>query len=138
MCDEHTHASHVLPRLSAAADAAGRATPRVIAGLPVAVCDDVVSGKEIAEQRFGMYRHMPNYARMLELGESGSPSEVAVIGNEEQVTERLASYEASGVTDLAAMTFAVGGDRSERAENAERTKQLLAKLARDARAQSLG
>ena len=129
MCDEYTHSTHVLPKLSAAAEAAGRQTPRVIAGLPVAVCDDNAEGKAIAEQKFGMYRHMPNYARMLELGESGSPSEVAVIGTEEQVTERLASYEASGVTDLAAMTFAVGNDDAERNESLERTRQLLAKLA---------
>ncbi len=129
MCDEHTHATHVVPRLTAAADAAERAVPRVIAGLPVAVCDDRARGMETAEHRYGMYRHMPNYARMLELGESGSPSGVAVIGTEEQVTERLASYAASGVTDLAAMTFAVGDTPEERAENAERTRRLLAQLA---------
>ncbi len=133
MCDEYTHSTHVLPKLSAAAQAAERPTPRVIAGLPLAVCDDSSKGKEVAELKFGMYRHMPNYARMLELGESGSPSEVAVIGNEEQVTERLASYEASGVTDLAAMTFAVGDSDGERSESAERTRQLLAKLARSNR-----
>ena len=129
MCDESTHRTHVLPRLGAAAESVGRETPRVIAGLPVAVCDDVAKGKEIAEQKYGMYRHMPNYARVLELGESGSPSEVAVIGNEEQVTERLGSYADSGVTDLAAMCFAVGNDDAERAESAERTRSLLARLA---------
>ena len=129
MCDEHTHATHVLPRLSAAAESAGRAVPRVIAGLPVAVCDNSAKGKEVAELKFGMYRHMPNYARMLELGESGSPAEVAVIGTEQEVADRLASYEASGVTDLAAMTFAVGASDDERTENAERTRQLLANLA---------
>ena len=134
MCDEHTHATHVVPRLSAAAAAVDRPTPRVIAGLPVAVCDDTTKGKAIAESKFGMYRQMPNYARMLELGESGSPSEVAIIGTEEHVTERLASYEASGVTDLAAMTFAVGDDDLERSESAERTRQLLAQLARSNRA----
>ena len=133
MCDEHTHSTHVLPRLSRAAEAVGRPTPRVIAGLPVAVCDDTEKGKAIAESKFGMYRMMPNYARMLELGTSGSPSGVAIIGNEDQVTERIASYEASGVTDLAAMTFAVGDSEGERAESAERTRQLLARLARAGR-----
>jgi 5,10-methylenetetrahydromethanopterin reductase len=136
MCDEQTHAGHVLPRLSAAAEAVGRRTPRVIAGLPVAVCDDRDKGKAVAEHKFGMYRHMPNYARMLELGESGSPSEVAVIGTEQQVTDRLKSYEAAGVTDLAAMTFAVGDDRAERSVSAQRTRELLAELARTNRAQS--
>jgi F420-dependent oxidoreductase-like protein len=128
MADEHTHASHVLPRLAAAASAVGRPTPRVIAGLPVAVCDDRALGLEIAERNYGMYRHMENYARMLELGESGSPGEVAIIGTEAQVAERLRSYEDSGVTDLAAMTFAVGADAAESARNLQRTRDLLATL----------
>lgn len=133
MCDEHTHATHVLPKLSAAAAGVGRPTPRVIAGLPVAVCDNAAKGKAVADSKFDMYRHIPNYARMLELGESGSPSEVAIIGTEDQVAERIASYEASGVTDLSAMMFAVGDDDAERSENLERTRQLLAKLARENR-----
>ena len=130
MCDEHTHATHVLPRLTAAAVAAGRAVPRVIAGLPFAVCSDRAEGMAVAEQKFGMYRHMPNYARMLELGESGSPAEVAVIGTEAQVVERLHSFAESGVTDLAAMTFAVGANDAERERNRRRTLELLATLAR--------
>jgi alkanesulfonate monooxygenase SsuD/methylene tetrahydromethanopterin reductase-like flavin-dependent oxidoreductase (luciferase family) len=128
MCDEHTHATHVLPRLSAAAEAVGRPVPRVIAGLPFAVCSDRDEGMAVAEQKFGMYRHMPNYARMLELGESGSPAEVAVIGTEAQVIERLRSFEDSGVTDLAAMTFSVGVDAAEKERNRQRTLDVLAQL----------
>jgi F420-dependent oxidoreductase-like protein len=129
MADEHTHATHVVPRLAAAAAAIGRPTPRVIAGLPVAVCDDRSLGLEVAEANYGMYRHMENYARMLELGESGSPGEVAIIGTEAQVAARVRSYEDAGVTDLAAMTFAVGGDDAERGRNLARTRELLAALA---------
>ena len=128
MADEHTHATHVVPRLAAAAAAVGRPTPRVIAGLPVAVCDDRSLGLEVAEANYGMYRHMENYARMLELGEAGSPGEVAIIGTEAQVAARLRSYEDAGVTDLAAMTFAVGADRSEQERNLTRTRELLATL----------
>lgn len=128
MADEHTHATHVVPRLSAAAAAVGRDTPRVIAGLPVAVCDDRALGLEVAETNYGMYRHMENYARMLDLGEAGSPGEVAIIGTEAQVAARLRSYEDAGVTDLAAMTFAVGADRSEQERNLTRTRELLATL----------
>ncbi len=129
MADEHTHATHVVPRLASAAAAVGRPTPRVIAGLPVAVCDDRSLGLEVAEANYGMYRHMENYARMLELGESGSPGEVAIIGTEAQVAARIRSYEDAGVTDLAAMTFAVGADDAERTRNLARTRELLAALA---------
>lgn len=133
MGDEHTHRTHVVPRLRAAADAVGRPMPRVIAGLPVAVCDDLDAGLATAERRYGMYREIPTYARMLARGESDGPAGVAVIGTEEQVTERLASYEDSGVTDLAAMCFAVGEDDAARAESERRTLELLARLARENR-----
>lgn len=52
--------------------------------------------------------------RMLERDESGSPSEVAVIGTEQRVADRLGSYGDAGVTDLAAMVFAVGDDAAQR------------------------
>ena len=35
------------------------------------------------------------------------------MGTEEQVVERLRSYEAAGVTDLCAMTFPVGADADD-------------------------
>ena len=71
MCDEHTHATHVVPRLSTAAESVGRPTPRVIAGLPVTVCSDRDEGLEVAAKRYAMYREIPTYARVLALGESG-------------------------------------------------------------------
>jgi alkanesulfonate monooxygenase SsuD/methylene tetrahydromethanopterin reductase-like flavin-dependent oxidoreductase (luciferase family) len=77
-----------------------------------------------------MYREIPTYARVLALGETGAPEQVAVIGTEEEVAARLASYADVGVTDLAAMTFGVGADRSQRAANHDRTLALLADLAR--------
>lgn len=129
MGDEHTHRTHVVPRLRAAAEAVGRPMPRVIAGLPVAVCDDRAKGIETAERRYGMYRQIPTYARMLALGESGAPSGVAVIGTEDEVVERLASYADAGVTDLAAMCFAVGDDETERSESAQRTLDVLVRAA---------
>lgn len=129
MGDEHTHRSHVVPRMRAAADAVGRPMPRVIAGLPFAVCDDADAGRAVAERRYGMYREIPTYARMLARNESGSPADVAIIGTEEQVIERIASYEDAGVTDLAAMCFAIGSDDTERSENLERTHRLLARVA---------
>lgn len=135
MGDEHTHRTHVVPRLAAAAESVGRPTPRVVAGLPFAVCDDATKGREIAERRYGMYRHIPTYARMLARGESDSPADVAIIGDEQQVIDRIGSYENAGVTDLAAMCFAVGDDDSERAESEMRTRALLARVASESRTQ---
>src|ERR1700704_819504 len=40
MADERAIGSHVVPHLTSAAKAAGRPAPRIVAGIPVCVCDD--------------------------------------------------------------------------------------------------
>ncbi|HZP29029.1 MAG TPA: TIGR03564 family F420-dependent LLM class oxidoreductase [Acidimicrobiia bacterium] len=126
MGDERAHAEHVVPRITAAAAEAGRPAPRVVAGLPIAVCDDADEGRERAARLFAAYEQIPTYRRMLDRGDAGSPAEVSVIGTEEQVTKRLQSYRDAGVTDLAAAVFAVGDDREA---SRRRTRDLLASLA---------
>jgi F420-dependent oxidoreductase-like protein len=126
MADERAHAEHVVPRINAAADEAGRPAPRVVAGLPVAVCDDADEGRERAARLFSVYEQIPTYRRILDRGETGTPAEVSIIGTEEQVTRRLQSYRDAGVTDLAAAVFAVGSDRDA---SRRRTRELLASVA---------
>ena len=128
MGDERTHAEHVLPRLSAAAAGVGRPTPRIIAGLPIAVCDDADQARATAEKTFGMYDQIPTYKRMLDHGDAGSPGGVAVVGTESQVAQRLQGFESAGVTDLCAMVFAVGDDHASKAASVARTKVFLATL----------
>jgi len=131
MGDERTHAEHVLPRLEAAARAAGRPTPRVIAGLPVAVCDDAAEGRAAADRRYTIYQQIPTYARMLARGDAKSPADVSVVGSEAQVAARLRSYASAGVSDLCAMVFGVGSDAAARTRSRRRTEQCLAALARE-------
>jgi len=123
MGDERTHGDYVVPRLQQAARRAGRPMPRVIAGLPIAVCDDVDEGRRRAETIYGRYGQIPAYARMLARGEAKTPAEVALVGDERHITSRLEAYESAGVSDLCAMVFAIGPD------GRERTEQLLASLA---------
>ena len=47
--------THVAPRLRAAASAAGRPSPRIVAGLPVAVHDDVDEARQAAAAMFAGY-----------------------------------------------------------------------------------
>ena len=126
MGDERAHAEYVVPRITAAAADAGRPAPRVVAGLPVAVCDDADEGRTRAARLFAAYEQIPTYRRILDRGETRTPAEVSVIGTEEQVAKRLQSYRDAGVTDLAAAVFAVGDDR---VASRRRTRELLASLA---------
>ena len=126
MADVRATAEHVVPRITKAAADAGRPSPRIVAGLPVAVCDDEDAGRERAGTLFQVYEHIPAYRRMLDHGDAASPAKVAVVGDERAVERQLRSLADAGVTDLCAAIFAVGDDR---AASHVRTNAFLASLA---------
>jgi alkanesulfonate monooxygenase SsuD/methylene tetrahydromethanopterin reductase-like flavin-dependent oxidoreductase (luciferase family) len=118
--------SHVAPRISAAAEKAGRPAPRIVAGLPVAVHDDVDAARAAAGEQFSAYGTLPNYQRILSHGGVTSPAEAALVGDEDAVTEQVEALFAAGATDVWAAPFPVGEDRSG---SRRRTRALLAQLA---------
>jgi len=126
MTDERSVAEHIVAHLSAGATDAGRPAPRVVAGLPIAVCDDAAVGRERAARIFSVYESIPTYQRILATGDARGPADVAIVGTEAQVRARLESFRDAGVTDLAATVFAVGDDRET---SLRRTHELLASLA---------
>ena len=120
---------HVAPRLRAAATATGRPAPRIVAGLPVAVHDDVAEARATAEQLFAHYGTLPNYRRILEHGSAAGPAEAAIVGNESSVAAQVDALFAAGATDVWAAPFPVGTDRDARAASRTRTRALLRELA---------
>jgi F420-dependent oxidoreductase-like protein len=126
MTDERSVAEHVVPQLVDGAMETGRPAPRVVAGLPIAVCDDADLARERAARVFSVYEAIPTYQRILATGDAAGPADVAVVGTEAEVTARLESFRDAGVTDLAATVFAVGDDR---VASLRRTHELLATLA---------
>jgi F420-dependent oxidoreductase-like protein len=118
--------SHVAPRITAAAAAAGRPAPRVVAGLPVAVHDDEAEAREVAAGMFAGYGVLPNYRRILDLGGAAGPADAAVVGDETSVTAQVEALFAAGATDVWAAPFPVGDDRSA---SRRRTRTLLKELA---------
>jgi 5,10-methylenetetrahydromethanopterin reductase len=127
--NERAVAEHIVPGIVAGAESAGRPTPRVVVGLPVAVCDDAEDGRDRAAKLFEAYLNIPTYQRVLARGgDDTTPADVAVIGTEAEVTARLRSYADAGATDLCATALGLGPDReaSQRA-----TIELLASLGPD-------
>ncbi len=127
MANAHAVARHVAPLIRAAADAADRETPRIVAGLPVAVHDDVDEARETAAKQFAMYGTLPNYRRILDHGGADGPADAAIVGNEAAVTAQIEAMFAAGATDMWAAIFPVGGDREG---SRSRTRALLQELAR--------
>ena len=118
--------SHVRPRICAAADAAGRPSPRIVAGLPVAVHDDVEEARTVAADKYESYGTAPNYQRILALGGLSTPADAAIVGDEDSVTAQIEALFEAGATDVWAAPFAVGNDtRGSR----KRTNALLRHLA---------
>ena len=119
--------THVAPKLHAAAAAAGRPAPRIVAGLPVAVHDDIAEARAAASASSSMYAQMENYTRILEIGGVGAPADAAIVGNEASVASQLQSLLDAGATDIWAAVFPVGDDRRA---STRRSKDLLQELVR--------
>jgi F420-dependent oxidoreductase-like protein len=130
MADERAIGEHVLPRVTKAAAEVGRPSPRIVAGVPVALCtsDEVADARAWANQVLGHAEYSPNYQRLLEHGDATDVGDVLAAGDESAVVDRLRSFRDAGVTDLAVRVLPLGEDRGARIESRERVTRLLASL----------
>jgi F420-dependent oxidoreductase-like protein len=113
---------HVAPRLNQAAEEAGRGRPRIVCGLPVAVCDDAAQAREVAAKFFVIYGSLPSYRAMLDREGAAGPADVAIVGTEDEVREQLAALAEAGVTDFLAAPFPADADS---ASSLSRTRAFL-------------
>lgn len=130
MADERAIGDHVVPRITTAAGRAGRPAPRIVAGVPVALCsnDQTDGARAYASEVLGHADFSPNYVRLLEHGDSADVGDTMAAGDESAVLARLLSYRDAGVTDLAARIVPLGGDATERAASRRRTQEFLSSL----------
>ena len=108
MAGSKTLAEHIVPTLREAASKAGRPEPRVVAGLPVVLTRDEDAARALLDKLFAMYPNLPSYKAMLEReGANSMPSDIALIGDESALRDKIQALEDSGVTDLGAAVVAV-------------------------------
>jgi len=130
MADERAIGEHVAPRINAAAEAAGRGRPRVVAGIPVTLCApaDVDDARAHASEVLGHAHLSPNYVRLLEHGDAEDVGDTMAAGDETAVRQSLQRYCDAGVTDLAARVVPIGADAAARRASRDRTMEFLATL----------
>ena len=130
MADERAIGEHVAPRINAAAEAAGRGRPRVVAGIPVTLCapGDVEDARAHASEVLGHAHLSPNYLRLLEHGDAEDVGDTMAAGDEAAVLKGLLRYRDAGVTDLAARIVPLGADGAARRASRDRTMDFLATL----------
>ena len=122
MTGPKTLKSHIIPSITAAAHAAGRPAPRVVAALPVVVTDDPDAARERCAKAFEMYGFLPSYRAMLDREGAEGPADVAIVGDEDTVRSQITALAGIGVTEFVAV------EAGKRGAESERTRELLRSL----------
>jgi 5,10-methylenetetrahydromethanopterin reductase len=123
--DDEALRSHVVPRITAAATAAGRPAPRIVSAIPFAVADEQEARAQAAKS-FTAYTQIPTYQRILARGAGGDPSDVVLVGTVAHIVDTVRRWRDLGVTDLVAAPFPVGDDHHD---SLRRSRDGLAEIA---------
>ncbi|MFI6937847.1 LLM class F420-dependent oxidoreductase [Streptomyces sp. NPDC050418] len=118
-------AEHIVPVITAAAAAAGRPAPRIVAFVPGVVTADAEAVRETATEAFAFYERIPSYQRVIELSGATRAADLAVIGDEETVAAEVRRYREAGATEVVFTATGLGGEADR-----HRTWKLLGELAR--------
>jgi alkanesulfonate monooxygenase SsuD/methylene tetrahydromethanopterin reductase-like flavin-dependent oxidoreductase (luciferase family) len=114
----------IVPAVTAAAEAAGRPAPRIVAFVPGVVTADAEAVRETATEALAFYERVPSYQRVIGLSGGTRAADLAVIGDEETVAAGVRRYREAGATEVVFTTTDLGGEADRR-----RTWKLLGELA---------
>jgi F420-dependent oxidoreductase-like protein len=112
----------IVPTITAAANDAGRPSPRIVVALPCCVTDDEGAGRAKAAEQLRGYGDIPVYRAVLDREGAAGPGDIAIVGDERAVTEQLQHLAATGATDYMAIPCGTADDRA-------RTRAHLSTLA---------
>ena len=115
--------THIVPTINAAAEAADRPAPEVIAALPVCVTEDRDGARQRAAAVFEIYGSLPSYRAMLDREGATGPEDIAITGTEAEVVDRISALADVGVTEFAAVEFP--GNEDEAVATRAAIKSLL-------------
>ena len=114
---------HIVPTITAAAEAAGRPAPRIAASLPICVTSHSNAVRASIATNMGYYGSLPSYRAMFDREGVNGPADVAIVGSRAEVTDRIRGMAAAGVTDFSPNIFGV--DPDERAATRDLLRSLL-------------
>jgi F420-dependent oxidoreductase-like protein len=115
---------HLVPAVTAAAEAAGRPKPQVVAIVAGVVTSDVDAVRDTAARQMAFFDQVPSYRRVVELERADRAADVAVIGDEETVAAQVRRYFDAGATEVVFTQTNMAGEAGRL-----RTWQLLGELA---------
>ncbi|WP_405902236.1 TIGR03564 family F420-dependent LLM class oxidoreductase [Streptomyces sp. NBC_00656] len=117
-------AEHIVPAVTAAAEAAGRPAPRIVTLVHGVVTATPDAARRTATEQLAFYEQFPSYARAVELSGARRAGDVAVIGDERTVAAEVRRYRDAGATEVVFAGTDLAGEADRR-----RTWELLGELA---------
>lgn len=114
MVGPQTLETFTIPSLLAAAAASGRNAPRVVAGLPIVVSNQVDQARAVIAKELEIYGMMPSYRGMLDREGAAGPADVALVGDEKALRGEINRLRDIGVTDFNAAIVPVAEGDLER------------------------
>ena len=120
-------AKQIKPALDAAAEAADRPAPRIVASVPVCVTKQADAVREVIGGVLAGYNDLPSYRGVMDAEGADGPADVSIVGNDDEVRAGLAAFAEAGATDFAALEFFTDADEIAA------TRALLQEVAADER-----
>ena len=96
MVGPKTMEEHIIPSFQAA----GKADPAVVAGMPIVLTTNVDAAKEKIAQNLTVYGQLPSYRAMLDREGAAGPADIAIVGDENQLRGQIKRFQDMGVTDF--------------------------------------
>ncbi len=106
--------NYIIPGITAAAEEAGRPSPRIVAGFPVLLTKNKAAAHELVTKAFAVYAGVPSYRAMLDREGARGIEDIALIGEEGELTPQLDRLASMGVTDLLVMPIETTPGEMER------------------------
>ena len=109
MTGPKTIEEHIAPLINAAANEAGKPTPRIVCGLPICLTNDAEGAREMIGKSLEIYGMLPSYRAMLDREGVSGPAELSIVGDEATLRASIARLRDAGVTDFSAAVIAADG-----------------------------
>jgi alkanesulfonate monooxygenase SsuD/methylene tetrahydromethanopterin reductase-like flavin-dependent oxidoreductase (luciferase family) len=107
--------THIISRISSAAQESGHPAPRIVAGgLPIALVDDVEGARATIAKDYAGYLDLPSYRAMFEREGVKGAGDIAIVGDSTELTESLSHLADIGVTDFMVSPTPAGEDAVDR------------------------
>ena len=108
--------THIAPRITDAAAAAGRPAPAIVCSIPVWVTDDPGPARDFLATILADYATLPSYRAVMDIEGVEGLGDLSIVGSEEAVRDALGELERSGATDFTPVPM--GGNPDEEARTA--------------------